>query len=73
MKPATLIGIVLIVIGALALAFQEISYTRERAHIDVGPVHATARERETISIPVVVSGVVVVLGVILLVAGRRRS
>ncbi len=73
MKPATLIGILLIVLGGAALAFQEITYTRHRTVVDVGPIHATAKEQETVSIPIIVSGVVIVLGVVLLVAGRRRS
>ena len=44
MKPISLIGIVLIVVGALALAYQGFNYTREKNVVDMGPVHVTSRD-----------------------------
>ena len=51
MKPITLIGIVLVVLGALALAYQGINYTRQEKVLDIGPIHATAEKHERDSPP----------------------
>ena len=41
MKPMVLVGILLIVLGALVLAYQGINYTRQKSVLDVGSVHLT--------------------------------
>jgi len=46
-----LIGIVLIVIGILALAYQGITYTTHKKVLDIGPIQATKEEHNTIPIP----------------------
>ena len=69
MNVATLVGILLIVLGAAALAFEGISFTKRRETVRVGPIGATVEERETIS--PVLGGVALVAGIALVVAGRR--
>jgi uncharacterized membrane protein YidH (DUF202 family) len=66
-------AIVLIVVGVIALAYGGISYTREKKVLDIGPVEATTRTRETIPLPPVL-GVAAIAGgvVLLLVSGRKR-
>ena len=49
MKPMIWIGILLIVLGALVLAYQGINYTREKKVLDVGSVHLTTETQERIS------------------------
>jgi len=73
MKPITLIGIVLVVLGALALAYQGINYTRQEKVLDIGPIHATAEKHERIPLPPVVGGLALVGGVVLLVVGARKK
>ena len=51
MKPAMMFGILLIVLGALALAYQGFNYTKQEKVLDVGPIHATAEEQKHVSIP----------------------
>ena len=41
-----IVGIVLIVLGALALAYGGISYTKKEKVVDIGPIEATAEHRE---------------------------
>jgi uncharacterized membrane protein YidH (DUF202 family) len=66
-------GIVLIVVGVIALAYGGISYTREKKVIDLGPVEATTKERETIPLPPVLGVTAIAGGVVLLVlSGRKR-
>ena len=73
MKPISLAGIVLVVLGALALAYQGITYTRQEKVIDLGPIHATADKDERIPLPPILGGLALVGGIALLVAGARRK
>ena len=41
MKSATLIGVLLIVLGIGALAYQGFTYTTEEKILDIGPIEAT--------------------------------
>lgn len=65
-------GIVLIVLGALALIYGGVTYTRRRDTVRLGPLSATVRQRETVPISPVLGGLAVVAGIGLLVAGGRR-
>jgi hypothetical protein len=67
-----IVGIILIVIGVAALAFQGISYTTREKIIDVGPIHATAEKKKTIPLPPVLGGMALVGGIVLLVVGGKK-
>jgi uncharacterized membrane protein len=69
----TLIGMVLVVLGVVALAYQGITYTTREKVIDIGPIEATKKETKTIPLPPVLGGLALVGGVALLLAGRRAS
>ena len=73
MKAITWIGILLVVLGAVALAYQGINYTRQEKVLDIGPIHATAEKHERIPLPPVVGGLALVGGVVLLVVGARQK
>ncbi len=72
MKPIVLIGIVLVVLGALALAYQGINYTRTEKLLDVGPIHATKETQKRIPLPPILGGIALIGGVAMLVAGSRQ-
>jgi uncharacterized membrane protein HdeD (DUF308 family) len=72
MKPLTILGVVLIVLGVLALAYQRITYTTRETVLDVGPIEATAERQKTIPLPPVLGAAAVAAGVIVLVVGNRR-
>ena len=65
-------GIVLIVIGVIALAYGGISYTREKKVVDLGPLQASTKTRETIPLPPVLGIAAIAGGVVMLVVGSRR-
>lgn len=65
-------GIVLIVLGVLALAYGGISYTKEKKVVDIGPLQASTRTRETIPLPPVIGAAAIAGGIVLLVVGGRR-
>ena len=71
MKVGTLVGIILIVAGALGFILGRVSYTTDRAVIDAGPVKVSAEERKTVTIPNVLSAVAILAGVALVIAVRR--
>jgi hypothetical protein len=72
MKPLSIAGIALIVLGLAALAYQGFTYTTREKVIDIGPIQATAERQKTVPLPPIVGIVAVVAGVGLLVAGSRK-
>jgi uncharacterized membrane protein YidH (DUF202 family) len=72
MKSTTLIGVVLVVIGILALAYQGFTYTSQKKVLDIGPIHATREENHTISLPPIIGVIALVGGVVVLVAGQSK-
>ena len=71
MKPLTIVGIVLIVLGVIALAYQGISYTTTEKVVDIGPIKVESKKEKTIPLPPILGGVAVAAGVVLLIAGAR--
>ena len=72
MKPASIVGALLVVFGLLALVYQGFTYTKRETVVDIGPVHATADRKKTVPLPPLVGAAVVVGGVVLLVVGSRK-
>ena len=73
MKPITWLGILLVILGALALAYQGFNYTRQERVLDVGPIHATAEKHERVSIPPLLGGLALAGGIALFVVGLKRG
>lgn len=73
MKPVSWVGILLIVLGALALAYRGINYTRQKQVLDVGSVHLTTETHERIPLPPILGGLALAGGVVLLVVGARNK
>lgn len=66
------LGIILIILGVVGLAYGGITYTRRSETVSVGPVSATVKEKETFPLSPIVSGVALLAGIALVVAGGRR-
>jgi len=71
MKPMSLVGVVLIALGVVALVFQGITYTSRETVVDLGPLHATADRQKTLPLSPLLGIVAVAGGVVLLIAGVR--
>jgi drug/metabolite transporter (DMT)-like permease len=67
------LGIILLVLGVLALAYQGFSYTTHKKVLDVGPIQATKQERHTVPIPPILGALALIGGVVVLVTDRRSS
>lgn len=71
MNTAKLMGIILIVVGGLGLAYGGFSYTKETTGLKLGPLELKVQEKETINVPLIVSAGVMALGVFLLITSRK--
>lgn len=66
-------GVVLIVIGLLALAYGGFSYTKREKILDLGPLQASTETRKTVPLPPIFGGIAVAAGVALLIGGSRKT
>jgi hypothetical protein len=67
-----IVAVLLIIIGLVSLLLGGFSWTREKTVLDIGPIEATTRERETIPIPPIVGGLLLAGGVVLLIVRPRQ-
>ena len=73
MKPAGIVGIILILIGIVALAYGGFSYTKREKVVDAGPLQISADRQHSVPFPPILGGLCLVGGVILVLAGNRRA
>lgn len=71
MKAATVIGILLIALGAAALVYKGFNYTTEETVLQLGPVKATAETEKTVAIPMWAGIAAIAIGAVVIVVGRR--
>lgn len=71
MKPIAIVGLVFIVLGVAALAYQGVTYTSRETIIDIGPLQATADRQRTVPLPPLLGAGIVLGGLVLLVTGLR--
>jgi uncharacterized membrane protein HdeD (DUF308 family) len=72
MSRMKILGVVLIVLGIVALAYQGITYTTSEKVVDLGPLKVEAKKEKTIPLPPIVGAVAVISGVILVAVSARR-
>ena len=73
MRPLAVSGVILILIGIVALAFQTISFTTTEQVAKVGPIEATTENQHNVALPPILGVVAIVIGGGLVFAGRRRA
>ncbi|PYJ43530.1 MAG: DUF3185 domain-containing protein [Verrucomicrobia bacterium] len=73
MRPAGIVGIILIIIGVIAFAVGGISYTKREKVIDAGPLQVSADKEKTIPLPPVLGGICLVGGIVLVIVGSRQT
>jgi hypothetical protein len=72
MKPLVIVGIVLILLGIVALSYQRITYTSEEKIAEIGPLKATAEREKSIPLPPVLGGLALLVGAGMVVVGYRK-
>ena len=70
MNAGKIVAIVLIVAGALGLAYGSFTYTKETHDVKVGPLEMSVQEKETVNVPVWAGVGAIVAGALLLVVGK---
>jgi hypothetical protein len=71
MKVATLIGLVLVVLGVVGFVTGGFSFTRDKAVVDAGPVQISASEKQSFPMSPVLSGIAVIGGIALIAVGAK--
>lgn len=71
MRPLGIIGVVLVIAGVIVLAMRGFSYTKDRDAVKVGPLEVAAEQKGFV--PPIVGGIAIVAGLVLVVAGRRKT
>ncbi|HTQ96435.1 MAG TPA: hypothetical protein VMH89_06495 [Candidatus Acidoferrum sp.] len=71
MSSKSILGIVLIVLGIIALAYQGFSYTVPKKAVDIGPIQVTREEKHTVPLPPILGALALIGGIGVLVLGRR--
>jgi UDP-N-acetylmuramyl pentapeptide phosphotransferase/UDP-N-acetylglucosamine-1-phosphate transferase len=73
MKTYALTGIILIVVGIIALVYQGITYTTREKVVDIGPIQMTAEKTKTLPMSPILGGIAIVSGIVVLVMGNRKG
>jgi hypothetical protein len=66
MKPTTMAGSLLIIIGIIAFSYQGFTYTTTEKAVDLGPIQVTTEKEHTLPLPPLVGGICLVGGILLL-------
>jgi uncharacterized membrane protein YiaA len=73
MKPATIVGLLLIVLGIVGFVVGGVSFTQTKKDAQIGPVEINHQSTTTYPISPVLSGLALVGGIVLVVVGARRG
>ncbi len=73
MNPQRVVGLILAIAGAIALAYQGITYTTRKKVIDIGPIQATKKEEKTIPLPPIIGGVSLACGIGLIIFSTGKQ
>ena len=68
-----LVGIVLVILGVVGLAYGGVTWTTKEKVVDLGPLQVTHDKTQSLPLPPIAGGVCLVAGVVLLVAGGRQK
>jgi uncharacterized membrane protein HdeD (DUF308 family) len=69
----TILGIALVILGLVALAYQGLTYTTQKKVIDIGPIQATKEEHHTIPLPPILGAIALIGGIVVIVSDRRGN
>jgi hypothetical protein len=73
MKAATIVGILLIILGIIGFATGGLSFTHEKKDVDMGPVQISHKTKDTFPISPVLSTIALIAGVGLVVVGAKSN
>ena len=71
MNSLKIVGMILIIGGALGLAYGSFSYTKDTSAVKIGPLELSVKEKETVNVPVWAGVAAIVAGGLLLAMGGK--
>ena len=72
MKPIIVAGLLLMLLGIVALSYKRITYTTEEKIAEIGPLSATAQREKSIPLPPLFGGLAIIAGVGMVAVGYRK-
>jgi hypothetical protein len=72
MKASMVVGIILVILGVIALGYEGISYTTRETVVDIGPLQASVEKKKTIPLSPALGGAALLGGIVLVIAAARR-
>lgn len=73
MSGKTIIGVALLILGIIALAYQGFTYTVPKKAVDLGPIQVTRQERHTVPLPPILGALALIGGIAVLVLDRSSK
>ena len=73
MKPLTIIGIVLVILGIIGFATGGISFTHQKKDVDLGPIQVSHKTQDTLPLSPIFSTASLLAGLGLVVVGSRAK
>lgn len=73
MKPATILGIILILVGIIGFVVGGFSFTHQKKDVDLGPLQVSHEQKKTVPIPPILSGIALAGGIVLVVVGASKK
>jgi hypothetical protein len=73
MKPAGIVGIILIIVGIIGFAYGGLGWTTQKKDAQLGPLEITHKESHGLAFPPVASGICLVGGIVLVIMASRKS
>ena len=73
MSGRTIIGVALLILGIIALAYQGFTYTVPKKAVDLGPIQVTRQERNSVPLPPILGAIALIGGIAVLVLDRSSK
>ena len=73
MRTNTILAVVFIALGIVALTYHAITYKTTEKAVDLGPLHVTTEKTHTIPLPPILGGIALAGGIVLLALGARKN
>ena len=73
MNPVKLVAVALIVAGVLGVIYGGFSYTKDTTVVKLGPLELSAKEKQTVNVPLWAGVSAIVVGGLILVLGGKKG
>ena len=73
MRPLGIVGVILIIVGIIGFAYGGMSWSTKKKDAQLGPVEISHNENHGFAVPPLLSGILVVGGIVMVIAGARRT